>query len=47
MSLCPFCGKKLFQSFARWYRYDNGEQFRENVCASCAAIHDSLLKASA
>ena len=43
MSKCQMCGKDA-EVVYRWYRYDNGEQFRVPVCPSCADLHSSLVK---
>jgi transposase len=43
MSNCPMCGKKSDSLSARWYQYDNGEQFRSFVCPSCSKLHDKLV----
>ena len=39
---CPLCGKQAQHLKIKWYEYDNGEQFRASVCATCADIHHSI-----
>lgn len=39
---CEMCGRDADVVY-RWYRYDQGEQFRTPVCAECAEIHSRLL----
>ena len=42
MSKCQMCGKDADEVY-RWYRYDQGEQFRAPVCAECAELHSRLV----
>jgi len=42
---CQMCGKGV-PFFFRWYKYDNGEQFRARVCKKCADLHDRLIGGS-
>ena len=42
--VCLLCGKQAQRLFVKWYKYDNGEQFRASVCATCADIHTQLTK---
>ena len=44
MSKCGICSKESNKLVARWYQYDNGEQFRTSVCAKCADVHAQLLQ---
>ena len=39
---CYMCGKRDLKLVYRWYKYDNGEQFRAPVCPGCSALHQSL-----
>jgi len=41
---CELCGTTS-ASTHRWYKYDNGEQFRAYVCRLCAARHDLYAEA--
>ena len=41
---CGMCGKSEKRWFVRSYKYDNGEQFNEMVCAACANLHSQLTK---
>jgi hypothetical protein len=41
MTDCEMCGG-VGAVTHRWYQYDNGEQFRANVCGVCAVRHDIL-----
>ena len=40
---CALCGSNATLVY-RWYRYDQGEQFRAPVCAGCADLHSSLVE---
>jgi hypothetical protein len=40
---CVMCGKRSQSLVGRWYKYDNGEQFLEYVCAKCADLHAKLV----
>jgi len=40
---CAMCGKNA-ELLYRWYRYDQGEQFKAPVCSDCAELHSSLVK---
>jgi DNA-directed RNA polymerase subunit RPC12/RpoP len=40
---CIMCGSKNQRLVGRWYKYDNGEQFLEYVCAKCADLHAKLV----
>ena len=42
MMTCEMCGKESPLMTNRWYKYDNGEQFRAIVCLACARLHDRL-----
>ena len=45
MHKCEMCGKKAITFYAKWYKYDNGEKSRIDVCFDCSEIHNqSLLK---
>lgn len=43
MARCGMCNTESTKLVARWYQYDNGEQFRTSVCAKCADVHNKLL----
>ncbi len=43
MRTCGFCGTSTSHFELRWYKYDNGEQFREAVCIPCADQHALLI----
>jgi protein-arginine kinase activator protein McsA len=40
---CKMCGKETSILIGRWYRADNGEQFKCGVCRKCAELHSELL----
>lgn len=44
MMECRMCGKHTSHFETRWYIYDNGEQFKTQVCMDCAKLHDWLVK---
>jgi sulfur relay (sulfurtransferase) complex TusBCD TusD component (DsrE family) len=37
------CGKKAITFYAKWYKYDNGEQVRMNVCLDCSEVRGEVL----
>lgn len=43
MKDCPMCGNEAKHLVARWYKYDNGEQYIEWVCKTCALRHDQMV----
>jgi hypothetical protein len=40
---CPMCGKPSNHLIARWYQYDNDEQFIAWVCKKCVDTHDKVV----
>lgn len=44
MIACEMCGKNSRILWHRWYKYDNGEQVRSQICAKCVDVHDMSLK---
>jgi hypothetical protein len=44
MRECSMCGRHTSHFEMRWYKYDNGERFREAVCMPCADLHGRLVK---
>ena len=44
MNECPMCGRDASRLVARWYQYDNGQQFVSWVCMACADQHARLVK---
>jgi hypothetical protein len=43
MRTCGMCGTSTSHFELRWYKYDNGEQFREAVCIPCADQHTTMV----
>jgi hypothetical protein len=43
MRTCGMCGTSTSHFELRWYKYDNGEQFREAVCIPCADQHAAVV----
>lgn len=39
---CQMCGW-AYATNQRWYKYDNGEQFKALICNSCADLHSKLV----
>lgn len=44
MMICQMCGWKTSEYQMRWYKYDNGEQFKAAVCNNCADLHARLMQ---
>lgn len=44
MRQCSMCGRHTSHFELRFYKYDNGEQFRLAVCMPCADLHNNLVK---
>ena len=40
---CEMCGAQKATK-VRLYKYDNGEEFKANVCNKCADLHGKLVK---
>jgi len=44
MIACRLCGNHMKVGIAKFFQYDNGEQFRILVCAKCADWHTKQLE---
>jgi len=44
LKVCRLCGKHMKIGIAKWFQYDNGEQFQLLACQTCANWHTKQLE---